>query len=78
MNQMNFNHLKINYNKKMHVFMNNETKKVIFISKDLEEIHAVLEINNNQEFKVHPRWNVNFFVTENEITVDLNYAGEDN
>ena len=61
----------------MHIFMNNNTSKMIFVSKDLDEIHAVLEINENQEFKIHPRWNVNFFISRNEITVDLNDSEEE-
>lgn len=57
--------------------MNNDTSKMIFVSKDLDEIHAVLEINENQEFKIHPRWNVNFSISRNETTVDLNDSEEE-
>ncbi|WP_340085179.1 hypothetical protein MHB50_09265 [Siminovitchia sp. FSL H7-0308] len=62
MKQTKFKSLNIHYNNEMHFFMNNE-------------IHAIL--NENQEFKIHPRWNVNFFISRNEITVDLNDSEEE-
>lgn len=72
MNNINFENLKINYNKEVDIFIDKDRKKIAFISKDYEEIHAILEIKENQEFQIHPRWNVNFLVNEKEITIDLN------
>ncbi|MED4081277.1 hypothetical protein P4637_03825 [Halalkalibacterium halodurans] len=77
MKQMTFNHMKINYNPAMHVFTNDDTKGIVFVSKGLDEIHAVVEVSENNNFKIHPRWNVNFFVSDSEITVDLNYCEEE-
>lgn len=77
MNTIEFENLKINYNKEINVFPNKDTKKVAFISKDYEEIHAILEVKENQEFQVYPNWNVKFSINEKEITIDLNYQEEE-
>lgn len=74
MNTAEFKGVKVNYNKTMNIFLNDDTRKMIFISKGLDEIHAVLEVNENQEIKVVPSWNVNFsIINEKEITIDVNH-----
>ncbi|MBM7541824.1 hypothetical protein [Amphibacillus cookii] len=74
MNKLQFEHLTFHYHDSINVFTNLEEKTVIFINKDQDEIHGVVEIKENKTFKIHPRYNVNFLIDKNEITVNVNYV----
>lgn len=75
MDTIEFKGVKVNYNKRiMNVFFNEDTRKVVFISKGLDEIHAILEVDKEQKIIFFPKWNVNFsIINENEITLEVNH-----
>ncbi|WP_062350566.1 hypothetical protein [Bacillus kwashiorkori] len=76
MKKMTFNSYTLNYHDSINVYVNEERKQIVFISKNNDEIHGVLDFNENNKIKIHPRWNVNFSIENNEITIDVNYEEE--
>ncbi len=74
MKELQFEHLSFYYHNSMNVFTNSKNKTVIFVNKDYDEIHGVVELKENKTFKILPRYNVNFLVDKNEITVNVNYV----
>ncbi|PWU70012.1 MULTISPECIES: hypothetical protein [Gracilibacillus] len=77
MKKMNFNGFTLKYHKSINVYVNDEMKQVIFISKNNDEIHGMLELDERNKIKIHPRWNVNFSVENTEIIIDVNYSEEE-
>ncbi len=77
MKNMIFNGFTLNYHKSINVYVNEEMKRVIFISKDNDEIHGMLEFNESNKVKIHPRWNVNFSVENTEVIIDVNYSEDE-
>lgn len=76
MKKLVFNGFTLNYHESINVYVNDETKRVIFISKDNDEIHGILELDENNKVKIHPRWNVNFSVENKDVIIDVNYVEE--
>lgn len=76
MKKMTFNGFTLNYHESINVYLNEETKQVIFISKNNDEIHGVLELDEDNKVKIHPRWNVNFSIENKEVTIGVNYEEE--
>lgn len=74
MKELQFEHLSFYYHDAMNVLTNSENKTVIFVNKDYDEIHGVVEIKANKTFKIFPRYNVNFLIDQYEITVSANYV----
>ncbi|GEM05221.1 hypothetical protein HMI01_22090 [Halolactibacillus miurensis] len=74
MKELQFEHLSFYYHDAMNVLTNSENKTVIFVNKDYDEIHGVVEIKANETFKIFPRYNVNFLIDQYEITVSANYV----
>ncbi len=73
---MIFNGFTLNYHESINIYVNDEMKRVIFISKDNDEIHGILELDEVNKVKIHPRWNVNFSIENTEVTIGVNYENE--
>lgn len=76
MKSMVFNNFVLNYHEFMNVYVNDTTKKVVFISEDEDEIHGILELDENNKVKIYPRWNVNFLIEDTKVTIGVNYENE--
>ncbi|WP_217585971.1 hypothetical protein [Lentibacillus saliphilus] len=76
MKNMIFNGFTLNYHESINIYVNDEMKRVIFISKDNDEIHGILELDEVNKVKIHPRWNVNFSIENTEVTIGVNYENE--
>lgn len=76
MKNMVFNGFILNYHESMNVYVNDETKRVIFVSKDDDEIHGILELDQDNKVKIYPRWNVSFSVENKEVVIDVNFVQE--
>lgn len=66
------------YNSTMDCIVDKNNNKIIFVSRNYDEIHLVIEIN---EFGVlfHPRWNVkigSYKNQHNKYYIDVNFADE--
>jgi len=57
MQKVHFNGFIIYYHRKMNVYMNDDKKRLIFISESNGEIHGLIELEK-KKIKIHPRWNV--------------------
>jgi len=73
---MVFNGFTLNYHESMNVYVNDEMKRVIFVSKDNDEIHGVLELDQDNKVKIYPRWNVSFTVENKEVIIGVNFVEE--
>lgn len=73
MKNMIFNGFTLNYHESFNIYVNEEMKRVIFITKDNDEIHGVLELDESNKVKIYPRWNVNFTIEDTEVTIGVNH-----
>lgn len=76
MKSMDFNGFTLDYHESINVYVNEANRKVIFISKNDDEIHGVLQLDERNKVKIYPRWNTNFIVEGTKITIGVNYEDE--
>lgn len=76
MKVMDFNGFVLAYHESINVYINAEKKKVVFISKNDDEIHGVMQLDESNKVKIYPRWNTNFIIEDTKITVGINYEVE--
>ncbi len=76
MEQMHFNGFLLHYPTSLNVYSNDTIKKVVFTSKNDDEIHGVLELDERNKIKIHPRWNVYFMIEDKTITINVNHESE--
>lgn len=56
---MNFFDWKIDMVENLKPYMDKENKRMAVLTKEDDEIHIVLEFDENNNLVLHPRWNIN-------------------
>lgn len=43
-------------------YIDNKNKRMVLLTKEDDEIHIALEIDENNHLVMHPRWNINIII----------------
>lgn len=59
---MNFFDWNIDMVEDLKPYIDNENKRMAILTNDDDEIHLVLEFDENNNLIMHPRWNINITI----------------
>lgn len=71
-------HFEFEYSELLHAFIDDVEKRLVFISKNYDEIHLVVELVDGRVI-FHPRWNVKILTVKNvsnRYFIDVNFADQ--